>query len=141
MKKITTASFAVLILSSSAALAQPYGHANHYASDQQACQNPDRAYDYRQYSTGHTENVPVCLGDPATGMHIPSEDYLNKYPWSDKRTWVYNPAMDVWADNTPDRDRLFAQTNNQGGSRYARKNNQGDPRYSQNYSSNYWNRR
>jgi hypothetical protein len=66
-----------------------------------------------------------CLGDPATGMHISQQEYLNKYPWSDVSTWVYNPAMDVWADNTPDSDRLFAQS-------WA----QGDRRYSPNYSSN-----
>jgi hypothetical protein len=134
MNKIAIASFAVLILSSSAALAQPYGYgrpygyANHYVSSQQACRNPDRAYDLQQFRTGHMENVPVCLGDPATGKHVTREEYLALYPWSDINTWVYNPAMDVWADNTPGKDYLFAR---------GPANTQNDPRYSQNYSPNY----
>jgi len=125
MKKMAIASLAVLMLGSSAALAQPYGYANHYVSAREACRNPDRAYDLQQFRTGHMENVPVCVGDPATSMHISEQEYLNIYPWSDRRTWVYNPAMDVWADNTPDRERLFAQTWS---------NNQGDRRSSRNYS-------
>jgi hypothetical protein len=132
MKKLAIASFAVLILGSSAALAEPY--ARHYASDQQACRNPDRGYDYREFSTGHMENVPVCLGDPATGMHVTAQEYLSKYPWSDKTTWVYNPAMDVWADKTPDKDRLYAQSNTQGDRRYSRNYS---PDYRSNYSQDY----
>jgi hypothetical protein len=139
MKKIAIASFAVLILGSSAALAQPYGYGNRYGHQVvSTCQNPNRAYDYDQYRTGHMENVPVCLGDPATGMHISSQEYLNKYPWSEISTWVYNPAMDVWADNTPDRDRLYAQSNAQGDSRYSRNYS---PDYRSNYSQDYRYRR
>jgi hypothetical protein len=126
MKTIAIASFAVLMLGASAALAQPYGYGNRPGNQPtRTCQNPDRAYDLEQFRRGHIEHVMNCLGDPATGMHISQQEYLNKYPWSDVSTWVYNPAMDVWADNTPDSDRLFAQS-------WA----QGDRRYSPNYSSN-----
>ena len=144
MKKMAIASFAVLILGSTAALAQPYGYArpygyaNHYVSSQQACRNPDRAYDLQQFRTGHMENVPVCLGDPATGMHVNREEYLSKYPWSDVSTWVYNPSLDVWADNTPDKDWLYAQSNAQGDRRYSRNY---APDYRYNYSQDYRYRR
>lgn len=132
MKKLAIASFAVLILGSTAALAQPYGYGDRYGDRYQqtrSCQNPDRAYDAEQFRRGHMENIINCIGDPATGMHITQQQYLNKYPWSDVRTWVYNPSLDVWADNTPDRDRLYS-----GDTR-------DNSRYSRNYSPDYRYRR
>jgi hypothetical protein len=126
MNKMTVVGIAALLIGSSAALAQPNGYGSRYARQEvSTCQNPNHAYDLEQFRSGHTENVPVCVGDPATGVHITREQYLSKYPWSDVRTWVYNPALDVWADNTPNRDYLFAQSQN------------GAPVYSQNSSPSY----
>jgi len=100
MKKMAIASFAVLILGSSAALAQPYGYGNRYNYPTQNCANPNRAFDAEQYRRGHIENITICIKDPATDRPISAAQYQARYPWTDPTTWTYDPGSDLWGDHT-----------------------------------------
>jgi hypothetical protein len=123
MNKMAIASFAVLILGSSAALAQPYGYGGRYDryayeyQQTQRCQNQNKAYDYELYRSGHSEKIFNCINDPATGHPISQAEYMGLYPWTDSRTWVYDPQTDLWTDHTRDNVTQYSRNYNRDYSR------------------------
>lgn len=91
-KKIAAASLLMLLLGSSAALAQAYGYAPY------------------QQTIGQNGPTPGCgptyvlahnwIIDPATGQAITEPDYQARYPWTNISTWTYNCQNGLWTDNT-----------------------------------------
>lgn len=111
MAKIALAS--LVLLGSSAALAQPYGY---------------RPYGYRPYGYGSAQpyrrpaagpgeyacglnltgpNDTNYIIDPATGSPVTEAEYQARYPWSDTRTWVYDCANNLWTDHTADSNSAY----------------------------------
>jgi hypothetical protein len=91
MNKIATISFAVLMLGSSAALAQPYGYGG------------DEGYNRygEHYMCGRNlANVVNYIIDPASGRPITQAEYQARYPWTNPSTWTYDCASNLWTDHT-----------------------------------------
>ena len=115
MRKLAIASVAVLMLGSSAALAQPYG--NRYygyqpAQPARSCAYQDRAYDAAMYRAGRMDQILNCIRDPATNRIISQDEYLARYPWSDTRQWSYDPGSDLWGDHTREVGTQYSQPYN-----------------------------
>lgn len=83
MSKIAIVSFAVVLLGSSAALAQPYGYPP-YGYAPGSCPLPNVNY----------------IIDPATGQTITQTQYTARYPWTNSATWTYDCASNLWTDHT-----------------------------------------
>ena len=93
MTKLATVSLAVLLLGSSAALAQPYGN------------NPSDYGFYNRYGQHYVcgrnlANVVNYIIDPATGRPITQAEYQARYPWTNPGTWTYDCASNLWTDHT-----------------------------------------
>lgn len=91
-KKIAVASLLMLLLGSSAALAQAYEpNGDYYA--------PDGGH----VVCGGTVNLAHIVNwtiDPATGMRITREQYQARYPWTNWANWTYDCASGLWTNNT-----------------------------------------
>jgi len=84
----------MLLLGSSAALAQPYGY------------GPYGSPDYYNQAGQHIvcgrnlANIVNYIVDPATGMTITREQYQARYPWTDLSKWTYDCGSNLWTDHT-----------------------------------------
>ena len=63
-------------------------------------QNQRQNYDpYRGRSMADIVNFII---DPATGRRITQAQYQARYPWTNPRTWTYDPPSNLWTDHTRD---------------------------------------
>ena len=101
MSKFAIVSFAVVLLGSSAALAQPYGYGRGYGPP-----NNGRGYGPPPgningptpgYCGPMTSNITNWILDPATGQPITESQYLSRYP-SNPATWSYSCNTGLWTD-------------------------------------------
>lgn len=90
MSKIAIVGFAVVLLGSSAALAQPYGYGRGYGPPGNYGPTPG-------YCGPHTANMTNWILDPATGQPITEAQYLARYP-SNPATWSYDCNTGLWTD-------------------------------------------
>ena len=112
MKNGAIVTFAVLLLGSSAAIAQPYGDRPY-----------GRARPYNDRAVGPGENACGLnltgrnavnyIIDPATGGPVTEAEYLARYPWSQATSWTYDCASNLWTDHTtPPNPGYYPQTQN-----------------------------
>lgn len=111
--KFAVGSLAMLLLGSSAALAQPYGYSPYGYG-------PAQPYGYRavgpgQYACGLNLTGPYdtnYIVDPATGRFVTEAEYLAHYPWSQATSWTYDCASNLWTDHTPQPNPYYTQSQN-----------------------------
>jgi hypothetical protein len=110
--KIALASLA--LVGSSAALAQPYGYGRDQGRGSGAeyrrcydrpygppeCAQLRQRQDFQEYHDRNGANIVNWIVDPATGRPVTEQQYLARYPSSNPRTWMYDPATNLWADLT-----------------------------------------
>ena len=101
--KVAVASLAMLLLGSSAALAQPYGYGPYgYAPNGYGYGYGNSAIGANGPTPGycgpHTAQMTNWIADPVTGQAITENDYLARYPWSRPSTWSYSCETGLWTD-------------------------------------------
>ena len=100
LAKIAVASLAMLLLGSSASLAQPYGYGPYGG------QGYDPNGDYYNRAGQHIvcgrnlANIVNYIVDPTTGVIITRGQYQARYPWTNLSTWTYDCASNLWTDHT-----------------------------------------
>ena len=47
-------------------------------------------------------DIVIFIIDPATGGRITQAQYQARYPWTNPRTWTYDPPSNLWTDHTRD---------------------------------------
>ena len=109
--KIAVGSVAMLLLGSSAALAQPYGYRPYgYAPPQPYAH---RAVGPGQYACGLNLTGPYdtnYIVDPANGRFVTQAEYLARYPWSQATSWTYDCANNLWTDHTTPPNPYYTQS-------------------------------
>jgi len=90
MSKFAIVSFAVVLLGSSAAIAQPYGYRPYGPPIGANGPTPG-------YCGPHTAGMTNWILDPATGQPITQSQYLSRYP-SNPPSWSYDCNTGLWTD-------------------------------------------
>lgn len=133
MTKFAAASLAMLLLGSSAALAQPYGYGP-YGGPAYEPNGDYYAPDGGHVVCGGRVNLAHIINwtiDPATGMRITREQYQARYPWTNWANWTYDCATGLWTNNTPP-PVSYQQTQNYPNQSYER-----DRRHHRDQERNY----
>ena len=92
--KIAVASLAMLLLGSSASMAQPYGSGS---SGYGAVHNGPTP----GYCGPMTSRITNWIIDPATGQAVTEAQYLARYPGANPATWTYDCYSGLWTDHGP----------------------------------------
>lgn len=103
--KLALGTLAMLMLASPAAFAQSeqalascYQAPAPYGPPECAQLRQTPAFESFRYQNAAV--LPGFITDPATGQPISSQAYQAKYPWTDKNTWQYDSATNLWHDLT-----------------------------------------
>ena len=119
MRKFAIVSFPMVLLASSAAIAQPNGGGQNYRACYEQPYGPSECAqlrqrpDFERYREQNAAVLPGFIIDPATNTPVTFQQYQARYPRSDRNTWQYDKVRNVWVDLTP-QQFLQAQNNREG---------------------------